>query len=94
MVAEEEREAAKQKIQRERAKADRVAAAETPELAAEARRFVNKTHSVESTREWTLKGNVPQGTAWQASTSADLQAYMTKAGVPTHFPASDDSSSE
>ena len=63
-------------------------------MAAEARRFVNKTHSVESTREWTLKGSVAKDTAWQAGTSADLQAYMTKAGVPAQFPASDDSGSE
>ena len=63
-------------------------------MAAEARRFVNKTHSVQSTSEWTLKGNVPQGKVWQADTSADLQTYMTKAGVPAQFPASDDSGSE
>ena len=63
-------------------------------MAAEARRFVNKMHSVQSTSEWTLKGNVPQGTVWQAGTSAGLQAYMTKAGVPAQFPASDDSGSE
>ena len=63
-------------------------------MAVEARRFVNKTHSVQSTSEWTLKGNVPQGKVWQAGTSADLQTYMTKAGVPAQFPASDDSGSE
>ena len=79
---------------REQAKEDRDAATEAPELAAEARRFVSKPHSVQSTREWILKGSVAKDTARQAGTSAELKAYMTKAGVPVHCPTSDESGSE